>query len=106
MFATMFTKSELMDAATQIGISQKETGGYFGGLKSSWNLIGSFLGPLISPNVYMLVGFDYAWLLMGVIQIIFVIFFIYTTRSTENPHYRVNRLEVEIPELKTTPLKI
>ena len=35
MFATMFTKSELMDAATQIGISQKETGGYFGGLKSS-----------------------------------------------------------------------
>ena len=59
-FATMFTKSELMDAGEREGISRKDAGAYFGGVKGSMNLIGTFIGPLISPNIYMMVGFDYA----------------------------------------------
>ena len=81
MFATMWTKSELMEAWEKAGISKKEAGGYFGGLKGSMNLIGSFIGPLISPNIYMLIGFDFACLTMGAIQILFVLFFIYTTQT-------------------------
>jgi len=60
MFATMFTKAELMQAGEAEGISRTESGAYFGGLKGSMNLIGTFMGPLISPNVYMMIGFDYA----------------------------------------------
>mmetsp|Transcript_10126 Transcript_10126/g.8923 ORF Transcript_10126/g.8923 Transcript_10126/m.8923 type:complete len:166 (+) Transcript_10126:708-1205(+) len=60
MFATMFTKTELMEAGQEAGISRQESGAYFGGLKGSMNLIGTFIGPLISPNIYMMVGFDYA----------------------------------------------
>ena len=59
-FATMFTKSELMEAGEAAGISRKDAGAYFGGLKGSMNLIGTFFGPLISPNIYMMIGFDYA----------------------------------------------
>jgi len=59
-FATMYTKTELMNAGEAKGVSRKEAGGYFGGVKGSMNLIGNFIGPLISPNIYMMVGFDYA----------------------------------------------
>lgn len=59
-FATMYTKAELMNAGEQEGISRKDAGAYFGGVKGSMNLIGTFIGPLISPNIYLMVGFDYA----------------------------------------------
>ncbi|CAI2363495.1 unnamed protein product [Moneuplotes crassus] len=83
-FATMYTKTELMNAGEAKGVSRKEAGGYFGGVKGSMNLIGNFIGPLISPNIYMMVGFDYACIIMGSIQILFVIFFIYMTSSNSN----------------------
>lgn len=84
MFATMWTKSQLMEAGDAIGISKKETGGYFGGLKGSCNLIGTFTGPFISPYLYVTVGFDKACYIMGSIQLLFMILFAIGTYG-DNP---------------------
>jgi len=105
MFATMFTKSELMIACQKAGISRKKAGGYFGGLKGSMNLIGSFLGPLISPSIYMMVGFDYACISMGTIQILFVMFFIYTVQITEKKTHHGNNEEIESLECKSFSMR-
>ena len=72
MFATMFTKAKLMEAAEEAGVPRKVAGAYFGGLKGSCNLLGTFLGPLISPNIYLLCGFEKACIAMGICQLIFV----------------------------------
>jgi len=77
MFATMHTKAELMKECEKVGISAKMAGGYFGGLKGSCNLIGSFLGPLISPNLYIEFGFDKTCIIMGMTQLAFVMYFYY-----------------------------
>jgi hypothetical protein len=81
MFATMYTKAKLMEECESVGISRQVAGGYFGGLKGSCNLIGAFCGPLLSPNLYILVGFDYSCLIMGSIQLLFVIYFILKLRQ-------------------------
>ncbi|CAI2365963.1 unnamed protein product [Moneuplotes crassus] len=96
-FATMYTKAELMNAGEEKGISRKEAGGYFGGVKGSMNLIGTFIGPLVSPNVYMMIGFDYTCIMMGSIQIFFVLFFIYTTKNRD---HQVQKIEPEMNELQ------
>jgi len=51
MFATMYMKGELMNVAEEHNISKEAVGGYFGGLKGSCNLLGYFLGPLISSSL-------------------------------------------------------
>ena len=60
MFATMYVKAELMEIAFFYNIHKDEVGGYFGGLKGSCNLLGYFLGPLISPYLYVYFGFEAA----------------------------------------------
>jgi len=105
MFATLFTKAELMEACEKAGISKKEAGGYFGGLKGSMNLIGSFIGPLLSPNIYMMVGFDYACITMGTIQILFVTFFIYTIKMTEMKAIKEYNSEADSIEIKSFTMR-
>jgi hypothetical protein len=55
----MYTKNELMKAGEVEGMSRRDIGGYFGGLKGSMNLVGVFIGTFVSPNLYILVGFEY-----------------------------------------------
>mmetsp|Transcript_31532 Transcript_31532/g.27922 ORF Transcript_31532/g.27922 Transcript_31532/m.27922 type:complete len:112 (-) Transcript_31532:18-353(-) len=95
MFATMFTKAELMEACQKAGISKKEAGGYFGGLKGSMNLMGSFIGPIVSPCICMLVGFDYTCITMGTVLILFALFFMYTVKiEPKNNIKEMSNIEV------------
>lgn len=82
-FATIYTKSQLMDEGEACGISRKKVGGYFGGVKGSMNLFGTFVGPLVSTNIYLLIGFEYSCLIMGAIQVIFALFFYVVTHYQE-----------------------
>ena len=79
-----------MEAGEAIGITRYQTGGYFGGLKGSCNLIGTFLGPLISPQFYLLYGFEKACFIMGGLQILFMIIFAWGTMENEptTPEHR------------------
>jgi hypothetical protein len=61
----MYTKGELMNAGEIKGMTRKDIGGYFGGLKGSMNLVGVFIGTFMSPNLYILVGFEYTCIIMG-----------------------------------------
>lgn len=70
LFATMFTKSELMWTGNKYGVSKKATGGYFGGLKGGWDFLGTFIGPLVSPNLYDYIGFEKACIAMSVLQLL------------------------------------
>lgn len=86
MFATMWTKSELMDVCIRAGHTKEEAGAYFGGIKGSMNLIGAFMGPLASPTISMVVGFEMACITMGTVQILFVTLFIYSTQEKFRVH--------------------
>lgn len=95
MFATMYTKAILMEEGEKVGIPRKVTGGFFGGLKGSCNLIGSFIGPLISPPIFLLIGFDKACILMGLIQITFVTIFYYKAQNTKSVYQDIGDLEIK-----------
>ena len=79
VFATMYVKSELMDAALDHNINKYSVGGYFGGLKGSWNLLGGFLGPLISSYLYLKLDFELTWISLAIFQLAFFGVFYYMT---------------------------
>jgi MFS family permease len=79
MFATMLTKTKLMEECEKVGIPPKISGSYFGGLKGFCNQIGSFIGPLISPNFYVALGFEDTCLLMATTQLLFAVWFFFKT---------------------------
>lgn len=95
-FATMYTKAELMKVGEAQGMTRKDIGGYFGGIKGSMNLIGIFVGAFVSPNLYMMVGFEYTCLIMGIIQLIFSYVFLIYTREENNQHLKLIPHEVSI----------
>jgi hypothetical protein len=83
-FATIYIKEELMKAGEIKGMNRKDIGGYFGGLKGSMNLVGTLTGSFISPNLYILVGFEYACILLGWVQLGFSYVFVIYTRDENN----------------------
>ena len=61
----MYIKEELMKAGEIKGMNRKDIGGYFGGIKGSMNLVGLLIGTFMSPNLYILIGFEYTCILLG-----------------------------------------
>ena len=60
-------------------MDKNTVGSYFGGLKGSWNLLGGFLGPLISSYLYLKLDFELTWIAWGIFQLIFFGIFYYKT---------------------------
>lgn len=87
-FATIYTKGKLMEYGKLKGISEVQSGAYFGGLKGSWNFLGLFLGPLMSLQTYEILGFDWTWLLMAFLLFSFAMLFANKT----------DRVKVEEPQ--------
>ena len=82
VFATMYVKSELMDSALDHNMDKLDVGGYFGGLKGSWNIIGSFFGPLISASLALRIGFEYTCISLAVFQAAFFwVYYIYDAKQ-------------------------
>ena len=95
MFATMYVKNELMESAALFNVDKDSVGGYFGGLKGSCNLLGYFLGPLISSYLYLKIGFELTCLVLSVFQLCY--FFIFWVKTSERSRPQIN---VELSSLK------
>lgn len=93
MFATMYVKAELMKSATDHHVNKQSVGGYFGGLKGSCNLLGNFLGPLISSYLYVRIGFELSCLALAIFQLSFFTVF-YVKTKERNPLQRIELSDV------------
>ena len=81
-----------MEKADQHRIDKNTVGGYFGGLKSSWSLLGFFLGPLISAFLYLRIGFDLTCISLAVFQFLF--FFLFWAKTSERSQSLKQNIEL------------
>lgn len=95
MFATMYVKAELMNSATDHNVSKQSVGGYFGGLKGSCNLLGNFLGPLISSYLYLRLGFELTCIALAIFQLgFFCVFYFQTKEKKVSSRIELSQLEL------------